>query len=187
MRWLSRYSRARSRFERWWSTNARSSVRAPTRPDASTGEEPGKIHHELPGVPQNGLWTTYDACDTTALYLLALARVAARTEDRAFVDHHRSNLERALEYLDSHLIDDIFHEDSRQSGADRFALKVTYWKDSGAQRRRTGAGGPLSDRLRARSFPVGRGLARRCRARRLRRTDQHGREAHGAGARSVLA
>ena len=43
-----------------------------------TGEEPGKIHHELPGVKQDGLWTTYDACDTTALFLLALARLATR-------------------------------------------------------------------------------------------------------------
>ncbi len=26
--------------------------------DPETGEEPGKIHHELPGVKQDGLWTT---------------------------------------------------------------------------------------------------------------------------------
>ena len=46
--------------------------------DAVTGEEPGKIHHELPGVKQDDRLTTYDACDTTALFLLALAYLAKR-------------------------------------------------------------------------------------------------------------
>ena len=94
-----------------------------------TGEEPGKIHHELPGVKQDGLLTTYDACDTTALFLIALAHVANRG-DSDVMRIYRSNIERALEYVHSHLIDDVFHEDTRQSGAERFALKVTYWKDS---------------------------------------------------------
>ena len=99
------------------------------RADAVTGEEPGKIHHELPGVKQDDLLTTYNACDTTALFLLALAHVAKRG-DSGVVRVYRSNIERSLDYLRSHLIDDVFHEDARQSGADRFALKVTYWKDS---------------------------------------------------------
>ena len=99
------------------------------RADPETGEEPGKIHHELPGVQQDGLWTTYDACDSTALFLLAVAHVATHGGD-ALQRRYRTNIERALDYLRSHLIDDVFHEDTRQSGADHFALKVTYWKDS---------------------------------------------------------
>ena len=99
------------------------------RADPETGEEPGKIHHELPGVRQDGLWTTYDACDSTALFLLAIAHVAAHGGDD-LQRRYRSCIERALEYLRSHLIDDVFHEDTRQSDADHFALKVTYWKDS---------------------------------------------------------
>jgi glycogen debranching enzyme len=99
------------------------------RADPSTGEEPGKIHHEYPGVRQNDLWTTYDACDTTALFLVAIADLAERGQ-RDLLRQYRDNVERALEYVSSHLIDDVFHEDSRQANAERFALTVTYWKDS---------------------------------------------------------
>jgi glycogen debranching enzyme len=97
--------------------------------DARTGEEPGKIHHEYPGVRQGDLWTTYDACDTTALFLLALADLVTRGE-RALLRQYRSNVARALEYVSDHMVDGVFYEDTSQSGADRFALKVTYWKDS---------------------------------------------------------
>jgi glycogen debranching enzyme len=97
--------------------------------DAVTGEERGKIHHELPGVEQDGLCTTYDACDTTALFLLGIARVA-RGDEAELLRHFRSSIDLALTYVESHLVDGVFYEDTRQSGADRFALKVTYWKDS---------------------------------------------------------
>jgi glycogen debranching enzyme len=100
-----------------------------SRSDPETGEEPGKIHHELPGAELRGLRTTYNACDTTSLFVVALNHLAHRGEVRA-VRLHRENLERALEYLLDHLYDDVFYEDTRQSGAERFALKVTYWKDS---------------------------------------------------------
>ncbi len=41
--------------------------------DPITGEEPGKIHHEFPGVMVSPPFlSTYDACDTTALYLIGL-------------------------------------------------------------------------------------------------------------------
>jgi hypothetical protein len=100
-----------------------------SRSDPETGEEPGKIHHELPGAELRGLWTTYNACDTTSLFVIALNHLA-RPGDRRVVRLYRENLERALEYLLDHLYDDVFYEDTRQSGAERFALKVTYWKDS---------------------------------------------------------
>ena len=99
------------------------------RADASTGEEPGKIHHEYPGARRADRSTTYNACDTTALFLLAVAHVAERA-GRDAVRRYRANIDRALEYVCSHLDGDVFYEDTKQSGADRFALKVTYWKDS---------------------------------------------------------
>jgi glycogen debranching enzyme len=99
------------------------------RRDPETGEEPGKIHHELPGVRMRGLLTTYNACDTTALFLLSVNHLVRRG-DRSAGRHYREHVERALAYLHEHLYDDVFHEDPRQSGAERFALKVTYWKDS---------------------------------------------------------
>jgi len=99
------------------------------RRDPETGEEPGKIHHELPGVQMRGLWTTYNACDTTALFVIGLGYLADHG-DPGVARRYRSHLDRALEYLHEHIDDDVFYEDTRQSGAERFALKVTYWKDS---------------------------------------------------------
>lgn len=99
------------------------------RHDPETGEEPGKIHHELPGVPMRGLWTTYNACDTTALFVIGLNRLARRGDD-GIARRYGQHLDLALEYFHAHLDDDVFREDPRQCGAERFALKVTYWKDS---------------------------------------------------------
>lgn len=99
------------------------------RPDPETGEESGKIHHELPGVAMRGLLTTYDACDTTALFVIGLNHLVHRG-DRGAAKHYREHLDRALDYIQDHLVDDVFYEDAKQCGAQRFALKVTYWKDS---------------------------------------------------------
>lgn len=99
------------------------------RSDPETGEEPGKIHHELPGVEMRGLRTTYNACDTTALFVIGLNHLAHRGE-RGIARRHREHLDRALEYIHEHLVGDVFYEDTKQCGAERFALKVTYWKDS---------------------------------------------------------
>jgi glycogen debranching enzyme len=97
--------------------------------DPETGEEPGKIHHELPGVAMRGLWTTYNACDTTSLFVLALNHLLHRG-DRGVVARFGESLDLAIEYLLAHVYDDVFFEDPKQAGAERFALKVTYWKDS---------------------------------------------------------
>jgi glycogen debranching enzyme len=98
-------------------------------PDPRTGEEPGKIHHEHPGLILRELDTTYNACDTTALFLIAIAHLAENGRPEV-VTRYRSNIDRALEYIVSHLENGVFYEDTRQSGAERFALTVTYWKDS---------------------------------------------------------
>jgi glycogen debranching enzyme len=99
------------------------------RRDPETGEEPGKIHHELPGVQMRGLWTTYNACDTTALFVIGLHHLAYHG-DRGAVRRYRDHLDGAIAYFHEHLDNDVFYEDTKQCGAERFALKVTYWKDS---------------------------------------------------------
>jgi hypothetical protein len=76
-----------------------------------------------------GLWTTYDACVTTALFLIGLDHLAQHG-DHAIARRYRRQIDLALGYLHAHLYADVFHEDPTQCGADRFALKVTYWKDS---------------------------------------------------------
>lgn len=109
-----------------------------TKADPHTGEEPGKIFHEYPGFEMNGRSTLYNACDTTALFLIGHERYEALTGDRSLREEHREHIARAVSYIESHLIGDIFYEDPRQAGADGFALKVTYWKDSELARRENG-------------------------------------------------
>ena len=133
------------------------------RPDPETGEEPGKIHHELPGVRMRGLWTTYNACDTTALFVIGMNYLASRG-DRSIAQRHRRSLERALEYFHAHLDGDVFYEDTKQCGAERFALKVTYWKDSELN---VGGGGASRSTRSPMRFPISSARRRSARQRSL--------------------
>ncbi len=95
-----------------------------------TGEEPGKIFHEYPGVGINGRSTEYNACDTTALYLIGHEVYQRLNGDTTLATTYRPNIEQAAQYILSHLDSGLFFEDPRLSKAEDFALKVTYWKDS---------------------------------------------------------
>ncbi len=108
--------------------------------DAATGEEPGKIHHEIDIQPpyqveNEGFDTTYNACDTTALFLESLAFLAENGQPEV-LQTYSVNIDAAIDYIYRHLGEDyLFREDPYYSGASntpsrRFALKVTYWKDS---------------------------------------------------------
>lgn len=98
--------------------------------DPQSGEEPGKIHHEIPGVVLEGLSTKYNACDVTALFLIAHRIYQELTGDYSLAETQKDQIERAVAYILSHLKDDVFIETPELSGGKRFALWVTYWKDS---------------------------------------------------------
>jgi len=97
--------------------------------DPLTGEEVGKIHHELPGVFINDQYSTYNACDTTALFLLALTSLY-KAGDETVLSRYSTNINTGVAYIQSHVHDNLFYEDPKLAGASRFGLKVTYWKDS---------------------------------------------------------
>jgi hypothetical protein len=102
------------------------------RHDPITGEEPGKIHHEYPGVIVHAPYvSTYNACDTTALYLtgLEILKNLNRRESSEFLETHQASIESALEYMDRHIVDDLFWEFPPE-GAKHYSLHTTYWKDS---------------------------------------------------------
>lgn len=103
-----------------------------------TGEEPGKIFHQLPGKRVRGLSTMYNACDTTALFLIGHEIYQQLTGDRALAQKQKKSIEKASEYILSHLQDDLFTESPTFAGALKFALRVTYWKDSAIPERPTG-------------------------------------------------
>lgn len=92
-------------------------------------EEPGKIPLSEDGFRPHSF--RFNACDTTALDAVAHARYLALTGDRALISAHREALEASAGYIQRHLDDDhVFYDSPLFSGADRFELPVTYWKDS---------------------------------------------------------
>ena len=93
------------------------------------GAEPGKIHHESV-VEIRGLSTEFNACDTTALFLIGHEAYRSLSNDNGLADAQRANIELAVQYILSHLKEDLFIETPEFCGAKMFALKVTYWKDS---------------------------------------------------------
>ena len=95
-----------------------------------TGEEPGKIFHELPGVKIRKLSTEYNACDTTALFLIGHEIYKKMTGKNDLLNDHIENIENAKNYIFSHIKHKLFLETPKHCGSDRFALNVTYWKDS---------------------------------------------------------
>lgn len=102
--------------------------------DPLTGEMPGKIHHEFPGVKLSSgdKYTTYNACDTTALFLIA-AEGILHLNKRALSDFLQQNtrkLEQAVDYIFAHVGNDNLFSEKPPEGSDNYALKVTYWKDS---------------------------------------------------------
>ena len=116
-----------------------SALKQGNKKDPSNGEEPGKIFHEYPGyMKQNGLSTEFNACDTTALFLMGLEVYYKLTGDRKLINKLKKNIEDAIKYILSHLKDNLFIEDPKFCDADKFALKVTYWKDSVISNRENG-------------------------------------------------
>ena len=123
------------------------------RSDPTTGEELGRVHHEYPGVQVNEfpLLTTYNACEASALFLLALEALAICDAElgQKYAMRYRQNVEAATDYILRHLREDIFYE-CPPVGADRYALLVTYWKDSVL---------PEQSEFQSPRYPIAYGLA----------------------------
>ena len=109
--------------------------------DSKTGEEPGKIFHEYPGVifeKRENLSTQFNACDTTALFIIGHKKYLELTNDKTLFENQKENIQKAVEYIKKHLRDGLFIENPKFAGAKKFALKVTYWKDSVVINRKEG-------------------------------------------------
>ncbi len=100
-----------------------------TKKNPVTGEEPGKIHHELPEVIINNKSSAYNACDTTALFLLAIASLY-ESGDEEILKKYSKNIQAGILYIKSHIRGGLFYENPAYCGSETFALNVTYWKDS---------------------------------------------------------
>ena len=103
-----------------------------------SGEEPGKIFHEYPPVKKRKLSTEYNACDTTALFLIGHEIYQRLIGNKKFKEIYRKNISQAVNYIKTHLRKHAFIEDPKFCGNNKFALKVTYWKDSELYGRKNG-------------------------------------------------
>lgn len=101
-----------------------------TKKNPQTGEEPGKIFHEIPPYTKNNKSTKFNASDTTALFLIGHYFYLKKTNNNALLKQYKKNIEKASNYIIKHLKDGLFYEDPKFSNAKNFLLKVTYWKDS---------------------------------------------------------
>jgi glycogen debranching enzyme len=115
-----------------------SGARQGERKDPFTGEEPGKIFHQYPPVIYRGRSTEFNACDTTALYLIGHDIYKKVSGDGSLAEREKEHIERASLYILNHIRDGWFSVDPSFSDADEYALKVTYWKDSEVARRTGG-------------------------------------------------
>lgn len=98
------------------------------------GEEKGKIFHEYPEKKRTekmGVNSGFNACDNTALFLIGLEYYINKTRDFDFLIRIRNSVFLALDYIKKHIKGDVFWEDPKFSGAKKFRLKSTYWKDTG--------------------------------------------------------
>lgn len=100
-----------------------------TKIDGRSGEEPGKIHHELPAVEFNGASTAFNACDTTALFLSSISQLY-QAGDETVLRNFEYEITAGIDYVKRHVRDGLFYEDPKLAGSERFGLRVTYWKDS---------------------------------------------------------
>lgn len=98
--------------------------------DPCTGEEPGRGLHEYARVEIRGLLTHYDACDVSPLLWIAADAYHSLTGDRDLLSAHERGLAAALRYVLSRIRDGLYEEDPSRCGAERYALRATYWKDS---------------------------------------------------------
>ncbi len=102
--------------------------------DSKTGEKPGKIHHEYPGVKVNNreLISTYNASDTTGLFLIAAEILKNLDQHRyaQFIANRKNNLQKAADYITSSIDNNFLLWEIPPKNSNQYALKVTYWKDS---------------------------------------------------------
>jgi len=96
-----------------------------------TGEEPGKIFHEYPGITIGRKNTLFNAIDTTPLYLILWKEYLDWTNDWAFCGENLSSIHQAITCVIDHVGRSIYWENPANSAAKRFALKATYWRDGG--------------------------------------------------------
>lgn len=102
--------------------------------DSTTGEKPGKIHHEYPGVKVNDreLISTYNASDTTGLFLIAAEALKNLDKQRydQFLAGSKNSLKKAADYITNSIDNNFLFREMPPGGSGKYALKVTYWKDS---------------------------------------------------------
>jgi glycogen debranching enzyme len=107
--------------------------------DSITGEEKGRIFHEYPGVIIRDFNTLFNACDTTCLYLIGWQFLLVKSQNaESLIKKYKNNIQLATDHIISHIKGNKYQEDPAFVNSDKYALKVTYWKDSAISKRQGG-------------------------------------------------
>lgn len=104
--------------------------------DPMTGEEPGKVPHECPGVAVRGRNTLYASVDSTLLFLIGMGMYLDWTGDGKFLQKMRRQIDGSLKYLLRHLKRNLFWDDPKYCGAKEYALWSGCWRDGGYPERK---------------------------------------------------
>ena len=96
------------------------------------GAMPGRIYHEKPGVEMNGHETTYNACDTTPMFVMAAEALCHTDPVRGqdFINRNQGSIYLAVQHILDQISPDGLYWEGPPPGAARFALNITSWKDS---------------------------------------------------------
>ena len=73
------------------------------------------------------------------MFLIGHYHYFTLTKDEELMNSQKENIKEAVEYIKSHLMDFVFYENPKHCGNNKFALKVTYWKDSELLKRKNGS------------------------------------------------
>lgn len=106
--------------------------------DPVTGEIKGGGPHEVDPRTGDGyhldwapeLSTKYNSHDVTALWFMGFEKYVKMYGDRELVAEFKQEIMDGVGWVEAHVKDRRFKIDPTLSGAKRFALHITYWKDS---------------------------------------------------------
>ncbi len=104
--------------------------------DPFTGEEPGAIPHEWPGVDLRGKNTLYASIDTSALFIIGFGKYFEWTGDSEFIRNNAGKIKSTFEYIKRHLDADLMWDNPQFCNSDKYALWAGCWRDGGYCERR---------------------------------------------------
>ena len=104
--------------------------------DPFTGEEPGKIPHEFPGVNLRNKNTEYAAIDTTAFFIIGFGLYREWTKDKKFIKENKNAILSAFNFYKKHLKKNLIWDNPKYYNSKITPLWSGCWRDGGYSERK---------------------------------------------------